>query len=105
MSPQVLVEIQTVLCHRPVILPEKGWEKTYCKYKCTFGQQKGREPGLHTCGNGRVWLGHAVSSIQGKTGRNNDARWGKGALVTGQAQKGLPVHILGLGRENVEGIM
>lgn len=73
----------------------KGWEKTNCEYKCTFGQQKGREPGLHAHGNTRDWLGHAVSSIQGKTG---EEQWC-------MAGKGLPVHSLGLGRENVEGIM
>lgn len=28
MSLQVLVEIQTAPCHRPVMLREKGWEKT-----------------------------------------------------------------------------
>lgn len=68
MSLQVLMEIQTAPCHRPVMLHEEGWEKTNCEYKCTFGQQKGREPVLHTHRNARGWLGRAVSSIQGKTG-------------------------------------
>lgn len=84
------MEIQTALCHRYIILYKKGWEKTNCEYKCTFGQQKGREPGLHAHRNARGWLGHAISSTQGETGEEaswvkaSNAQWGKGALVTGQ---------------------
>lgn len=84
-----------------MILCQKGWEKTNCKYKCTSGQQKGREPGLHTHGNARGWLGHAISSL----GKNDVEVWGKGAVVMEQTQKGLPAHVPGLERENVEGIM
>lgn len=64
MSPQVLMEIQAVLCHRGIILYEKDWEKTICTYKCPFGQQKGREPGPCTHGIVTGWSGH-ISSIWG----------------------------------------